>query len=70
VIADYRLECSPRASAAACTDCFICIDKFQDNRLGLPCVDYGTMLIHIELGPGSEVAAMTYWKTTRAAREK
>jgi hypothetical protein len=69
VIADYRLECSPRPSAPACPDCFICSDKFQDNRLALPCVNYGTMSMHIELGPGSQVAAMTYWKTTRAARE-
>ena len=70
VIADYRLDCSPRPSAPACADCFVCSDKFQDNRFGLPCVNYGTISMHIEIGPGTEVAAMTYWKTTRAAREK
>lgn len=70
VIADYRLDCSRRPSAPACADCFVCSDKFQDNRFGLPCVNYGTISMHIEIGPGTDVAAMTYWKTTRAAREK
>jgi hypothetical protein len=69
VIADYRLDCSPRSGIPACADCFICSDNFQDNRVGFGCVSYGTMLMQIEIGPGSQVAAMTYWKTTRAARE-
>jgi hypothetical protein len=69
VIAKYRLQCSPRPTAVSCTDCFICSDSFRDYRLGFPtCVDYGTMLMHLEIGPGSKVAAMTYWTTTREAR--
>jgi hypothetical protein len=70
VIAKYRLQCSPRPSAVGCSDCYICSDSFQVYQLAkfARCPDFGTMLIHLEIGPGSKAVAMTYCKTTQAAR--
>jgi hypothetical protein len=70
VIARYRLQCSPRPSTVGCSDCYICSDSFRVYQLAkfARCPDFGTMLIHLEIGPGSKTVAMTYWKTTQAAR--
>jgi len=72
--AKYGMQCSPQAPAS-CPDCLVCTKTSHDWRLGaaaaqvgftpiMKCLDYGEILARADVGPGSHVSAMTYWKTT------
>jgi len=73
--AKYGLQCAP--SDSACVGCVTCRKTIKEwrmriDQLPLPmyaCVDYGEVLVQADVGPGSAVKAMTYWKTTPEARE-
>jgi hypothetical protein len=75
--AKYGMQCVPRSSVAGCTDCYTCTRTFREWLLGastvipgFKCLDYGEVSVHAEIGPGSTVAAMTYWKTSPEVHKK
>lgn len=73
----YGMQCLPRSGEPNCKDCLTCTTTFRDWRLDtLPiyiewykCVDFGEVLVNVDVGPGTTVKAMTYWKTSPAARD-
>jgi hypothetical protein len=63
----HGMQCVPQASAD-CADCSVCSSTFPGKTLGasgiaFACVDYGQMFVRAEIGPGTRVIAMTYWRT-------
>jgi hypothetical protein len=80
VAAKYGMQCLPSAQDVGCTDCFTCRKTFREWAMGMvtpplpiymeifKCVDWGEVLVQTEVGPGSLVTAMTYWKTTPESR--
>jgi hypothetical protein len=72
----YGMQCVASRRDAGCQDCFTCRKSVKEWTLGsmalLPgfkCVDWGEVLVQADLGPGSSLKAVTYWRTTPDARE-
>jgi len=76
----HGMQCVPRYAEPDCRDCLTCTTTLRDRRLGMhtglpiyiewfKCEDYGEVLVNVDLGPGSSVKAMTYWRTSPVARE-
>ncbi len=69
VTSQYRLQCTPRSMPSNCTDCYVCsrtIPKTYNagslGNLAMSCRDDGEMMLRADVGPGSTVSAMTFWK--------
>jgi len=70
----YGMQCFPRASSDGCADCYACSKTFPGKRLAMAstgsplygrdllCVDDGEMFVKAEIGPGSAISAMSFWK--------
>lgn len=79
--AKFALQCFPTEGRAGCSDCFTCRKAFRDWRIEFrtppvpiyieiaKCADFGEVLVEATIGPGPEVQAMTYWKTTPEAHD-
>jgi hypothetical protein len=76
----HGMQCVPRYAEPSCRECLTCTTTVHDRRLGMhtglpiyiewfKCEDYGEVLVNVDVGPGSAVRAMTYWKTTPLVRE-
>lgn len=63
----YGFRCSLRLVAPPCGDCYTCslsLPKLPNLREPMPiiCSPVGEMLMQVDVGPGSTLTAMTYWK--------
>jgi hypothetical protein len=62
-----NLQCIP-TRPTDCTDCFVCDGTVQKRAqyIGIVsrCLDWGQVLVHATIGPGSTVNAVTYWRTS------
>ena len=65
----YQLQCLPHSTPTGCADCYACsrtvakrhhVGSF--SNIIMHCRSDGEMLIRADVGPGSTVSAMTYWK--------
>lgn len=56
----YRFECTPKPGGD-CSDCFICTLN-RPGVIGHDCQPDGDLFVKAEIGPGTTVRAMTYWR--------
>ncbi|HTR84424.1 MAG TPA: hypothetical protein VMI56_08080 [Reyranella sp.] len=76
--AKYGMQCAPRKEAAGCSDCLSCTRTIKvywtEARAAIPftfspyfyCVDTDRTFVHAEIGPRSDVKALTYHRKTTA----
>jgi len=59
----YGFECVPK-SGGDCPDCFVCTASRGGvvNAIRNKCQPDGDLFIKAEIGPGTSVRAMTYWR--------
>ncbi|TAJ35843.1 MAG: hypothetical protein EPO55_24010 [Reyranella sp.] len=74
LVSKYGFQCSPRQVAAPCADCYFCkrtVPQFANDLwvLRSVCVSQGDMLLHVNVGPGAAVNAMTYWQVDAVTRK-
>lgn len=73
LVSKYGFQCSPRQAAIPCADCYFCKRTVPQSAndlwvLRAVCVGQGDMLLHVDVGPGVDVKAMTYWQVDAATR--
>ena len=75
LVAKYGFQCSARPAAAPCADCYTCrrtVPQVATELFGLTtvCVGEGDMFLHVDIGPGSTVRAMSYLQAGPEVRRK
>lgn len=75
LVAKYGFQCSAQPAATPCADCYTCqrtVPQVATELRGMTtvCVGEGDMLLHVDIGPGSTVRAMSYWQASPEVRRK
>lgn len=68
LVSRYGYQCARPAEVKDCMECYVC-SRTRPARIDggtFPferCLDHGELQIRAEIGPGTNVRAMTYWRT-------
>lgn len=67
LMSGYGYECVHRKAPDNCADCYVCTKSVKSGPHEVPstmlmCPVAGELLVQVEAGPGSAIAAWTYWK--------
>ncbi len=65
LVSSYGFHCkaAPTSDCPDCSSCTRTMHRVRDNPFSfIGCVDDGVMRFQVDVGPGSTVRAMTYWK--------